>query len=38
VGLVWRRASGARLIYDRIANAIVEISRKRFGTLLRFDG
>ena len=38
VGLVWRRGSGARLIYDRIASAIVEISRKRFGKLLRFDG
>jgi LysR family transcriptional regulator, hydrogen peroxide-inducible genes activator len=38
VGLVWRRGSGARLIYDRVAAAIVEISRKRFGKLLRFDG
>jgi LysR family hydrogen peroxide-inducible transcriptional activator len=38
VGLVWRKGSGARLIYDRIADEIVEISRKRFGKLLRFDG
>jgi LysR family hydrogen peroxide-inducible transcriptional activator len=38
VGLVWRKGSGARLIYDRIASEIVEISRKRFGRLLRFDG
>ena len=38
VGLVWRRGSGARLIYERIATAIVDISRKRFGKLLRFDG
>jgi LysR family hydrogen peroxide-inducible transcriptional activator len=37
-GLVWRKGSGARLIYDRIADEIVEISRKRFGKLLRFDG
>jgi LysR family hydrogen peroxide-inducible transcriptional activator len=38
VGLVWRRGSGARFIYDRIADEIVNISRKRFGTTLRFDG
>lgn len=38
VGLVWRKGSGARLIYERIAGEIVEISRKRFGKLLRFDG
>jgi LysR family hydrogen peroxide-inducible transcriptional activator len=38
VGLVWRKGSGARLIYDRIADEIVDISRKRFGKLLRFDG
>jgi LysR family hydrogen peroxide-inducible transcriptional activator len=37
VGLVWRKGSGARVIYDRIADEIVEISRKRFGKLLRFD-
>jgi LysR family hydrogen peroxide-inducible transcriptional activator len=37
-GLVWRKGSGARLIYDRIADEIVEIARKRFGKLLRFDG
>ena len=35
VGLVWRKGSGARLIYDRIADEIVEISRKRFGKLLQ---
>ena len=38
VGLVWRKGSGARLTYDRIADEIMEISRKRFGKLLRFDG
>jgi LysR family hydrogen peroxide-inducible transcriptional activator len=38
VGLVWRKGSGARLLYDRIADEIVDISRKRFGRLLRFDG
>jgi LysR family hydrogen peroxide-inducible transcriptional activator len=38
VGLVWRKGSGARFIYDRIADEIVDISRKRFGKLLRFDG
>jgi LysR family hydrogen peroxide-inducible transcriptional activator len=37
VGLVWRMGSGARLIYDRIADEVVDISRKRFGKLLRFD-
>ena len=37
-GLVWRKGSGARLIYDRIADEVVDISRKRFGKLLRFDG
>jgi LysR family hydrogen peroxide-inducible transcriptional activator len=37
VGLVWRKGSGARFIYDRIADEIVDISRKRFGKLLRFD-
>jgi LysR family hydrogen peroxide-inducible transcriptional activator len=38
VGLVWRKGSGARFLYDRIAAEIVDISRKRFGKLLRFDG
>ena len=38
VGLVWRRGSGARLLYDRIAAEIVGIARSRFGKLLRFDG
>jgi LysR family transcriptional regulator, hydrogen peroxide-inducible genes activator len=38
VGLVWRRGSGARFIYDRIAEELVAIARQRFAGLLRFDG
>ena len=38
VGLVWRRGSGARLIYERIAEEMLAISRSRFDRLLRFDG
>jgi LysR family transcriptional regulator, hydrogen peroxide-inducible genes activator len=38
VGLVWRRGSGARFIYDRIADEFVAIARERFAGLLRFDG
>jgi LysR family hydrogen peroxide-inducible transcriptional activator len=37
IGLVWRRGSGARLIYDRIADEMIDVSRKAFGGMLRFD-
>lgn len=38
VGLVWRRGSGARFIYDRIADGLTAIARARYAGLLRFDG
>ena len=38
IGLVWRRGSGARFLYDRIAEELVTLARDRFGTLLRFGG
>lgn len=38
IGLVWRRESGARAIYDRIANETLDVCRKNFGGMLRFDG
>lgn len=38
LGLVWRRGSGARFIYDRIADELTAIARQRFAGLLRFDG
>jgi LysR family hydrogen peroxide-inducible transcriptional activator len=37
IGLVWRRGSGARLIYDRIADEMIDVSRAAFGQMLRFD-
>jgi len=37
IGLVWRRGSGAGLIYDRVADEIVDVSRSAFGRMLRFE-
>lgn len=38
IGLAWRRGSGARFVYDRIADELSAIARARFAGLLRFDG
>lgn len=38
IGLVWRKGSGARMIYDRIAAEMIGVSRTAFGKTLRFDG
>lgn len=37
VGLAWRKGSGARPVYERIAGEMVEVSRASYGKLLRFD-
>lgn len=37
VGLVWRKGSGARVIYDRIAAEMLAVARRDYTGLLRFD-
>jgi LysR family transcriptional regulator, hydrogen peroxide-inducible genes activator len=38
IGLVWRKASGARFVYERIASEVVAVCRRNHGRVLRFDG
>lgn len=37
IGLVWRKGSGARTSYERIAAEMIEVARRAFGNTLRFD-
>lgn len=37
IGVVWRKGSGARVTYDRIADEMLEVCRSQFAGILRFD-